>query len=271
MRRLLAAVFLIVSSSVVAGGQVPSRLMDDLNWMEFKKIVPAQVKTVLLTVGTLEPHGVVNNGADNTAPVAIARAIAADCQALIAPHIPYGVTGAMSPFPGALHIPEEPFRLYLRAVLEGLVKNQFRNIVILNGHGGGQIAVLQAVAQEVALERRVNTLVVNWWSYAADVTKAIFGEDGGHAGINETAFIQAIDPKLVRRELYSRELATPYPAPGTWAAVPFPSSIGLYREGEGYPKDFDQKQAEEYFRRVTAKIAALVKDTVKKWQQAGLE
>jgi len=239
--------------------------------MEFRKMVPSQVKTVLLTVGTLEPHGVANNGADNTAPAAIARAIAADCQALIAPHIPYGITGAMSPFPGALDIPEEAFRPYVRAVLEGLVKNQFRNIIILNGHGGGQTAVLEQIARDVALERRVNTLVINWWSYAADVTKAVFGEDGGHAGINETAFIQAINPKLVHRELYSRELATAYPASGTWSAVPFPSSIGLYKEGEGYPKDFDQKQAEEYFRRVTAKVAALVKDTIRKWQMAGLE
>jgi len=253
-----------------AQAQVPSRFMDDLNWMEFRKLVPGLIKTVILTVGTLEPHGVVNNGADNTAPVAMARAIAQDCQALIAPHIPYGITGSMAPFPGAMHIPDEAFRPYVRAVLEGLVKNQFRNIIILNGHGGNTGA-LQAVAQEVAMARRVNTLVINWWSFASDVTLAVFGEDGGHAGINETAFIQAINPKLVRRELYSRDLATPNPAPGAWAAVPFPSSIGLYKEGQGYPKDFDQKQAEDYFRRVTAKVAALVKDTIRKWQLAGLE
>ena len=32
--------------------------------------------TVLLPTGTLEPHGVVNNGADNTAPTAMAKTIA---------------------------------------------------------------------------------------------------------------------------------------------------------------------------------------------------
>ena len=53
----------------VSGQQLPSRSMDDLNWMEFREIVPAKVKTVLLTTGTLEPHGVINNGADNLAPV----------------------------------------------------------------------------------------------------------------------------------------------------------------------------------------------------------
>src|SRR5688572_12743459 len=61
-----------------AAQQPRTRLMDELNWMEFGEWVPARVRTVIVTVGTLEPHGVVNNGADNTAPVAIARDIAGD-------------------------------------------------------------------------------------------------------------------------------------------------------------------------------------------------
>ncbi|MCA1612802.1 MAG: creatininase family protein, partial [Acidobacteria bacterium] len=121
----------------------------------------------------------------------------------------------------------------------------------------------------VAAERKVRTLVVNWWSFASDVTKEVFGEDGGHAGLNETAFVQAIDPTLVHPERYTADLATPYPAPGTWSAAPFPSSIGLYQPGQGYPK-FDQRKADEYYRKVTDKVAALVTDTIRKWDAAGL-
>lgn len=97
--------------------------MDDLNWKEFQRLVPAKIKSVIVTVGTLEAHGCVNNGADNT--VAIANAVASDV----------GVTGILAPYPGSLHIPEEAFRIYVRAVLVGLANNGFRNIVILNGHG----------------------------------------------------------------------------------------------------------------------------------------
>src|SRR6266700_2260537 len=86
------------AAAAAAKDQEPSsRLMDDLNWMEFKQLVPGRIKTVLLTVGTLEAHGFINNGADNTAPVGIAQAIAKDVNALIAPHIPYGVTGILAP------------------------------------------------------------------------------------------------------------------------------------------------------------------------------
>jgi creatinine amidohydrolase len=268
MRRLF---FLIVAVSFsTSAQQLSTRAMDDLNWMEFRQIVPAKVKTVLVTVGTLEPHGVINNGADNTAPVAIANAIAADVNALIAPHIPYGVTGSMSPYPGALHIPEEAFRAYFRAVMEGMVKNGFKNIVVINGHGGGQTAILNAVASEIALTHKVNTLVINWWSLASDATLEVFKEDGGHAGNNETAFIQAINPKLVHKEMYTgKDMATANPAPGTWSATPFPSTIGLYKEGQGWPKDFDQGKADEYYKKVVAKVKGLVQDTLKKWEMAG--
>ena len=251
--------------------QPSSRLMDELNWMEFRQLVPAKTKTVLVTVGTLEPHGVINNGADNTAPVAIAQAIADDVNALIAPHIPYGVTGSMAPYPGAVHIPEDAFRAYVRAVLEGMVKNGFRNIIVINGHGGPQTTILEQLTRELALNHKVNTLAIQWWALAGDVTLEVFGEDGGHAAINETAFIQAINPKLVHRDLYTgRDMATPNPAPGAWSATPFPSSITLYKEGQGWPKDFDQKKADEYFRKVVAKVKGLVLDTLKKWEAAGL-
>jgi creatinine amidohydrolase len=248
---------------------ISTREMDRINWMEFREHVPARVQTVLLPTGTLEPHGVANNGADNTAPLAIARHIARRTNAMIAPVLPYGMTGSMEAYPGAFQITEAAYRPFVKQILEGLAKNGFRNIIIVNGHGGGQTAVLNAVAAEVAAERRVRTLVVNWWSYASDVTKQVFGEDGGHAGWNETAFVQAIDPTLVHPDRYKDDLATAYPAPGTWAAAPFPSSIGLYQPGQGYPK-FDQKKADEYFVKVTDKIAALVNDVVRKWDMAGL-
>ena len=249
-----------------------TRSMDELNWMEFRKLVPSKVDTVLLTVGTLEPHGVINNGADNTAPQAIARALADEVNALIAPHVSYGVTGAMAPYPGAIHIPEDAFRGYLHAILNGLVKNGFRHLVIINGHGGPQTAILESLAREVALEQGVMTLTVNWWTLCSDVTQEVFGEDGGHAGINETAFVQAIDPRLVHKELYTGpEMATPNPAPGAWSATPFPSSISLYKPGQGWPKDFDQKKADTYYKKVIAKVGQLIKDTVHKWQAAGFK
>ncbi len=275
MNRMLAFIFAALLFQISAPAQtvkkdvVSTREMDRINWMEFKENVPSKIQTVLLATGTLEPHGVINNGADNTAPTAIAKTIAQRVNAMIAPTLPYGITGSMEAYPGAFQITEAAYRPFVKQILEGLAKNGFKNIIILNGHGGGQTAVLNSVAAEVATEKKIRTLVINWWSFASDETKQVFGEDGGHAGLNETAFIQAIDPTLVHQELYKADMATAYPQAGTWSAVPFPSSIGLYQKGQGYPK-FDQKKADEYYIKVTDKVANLVNEIVRKWDMAGL-
>jgi creatinine amidohydrolase len=267
-RFLIADAVLLVLLAVPAAvrAQAPStRELERINWMEFREVVPAKVDTVLVPFGTLEPHGVTANGADIIAPAAIARAIAPRVNAMIAPPVPYGITGSMDAYPGAFTIPEDAYRPYVKAVLLGLAKNRFRNIILVNGHGGPQTAVLNALGVEVGREANVRTLVVNWWSYCSDVTLEVFGEDGGHAGENENAFMLAIDPSLVHRSRYTGpEMTTANPAAGTWSAYPSPSSIGLYKAGQGYPT-FDPVKARLYFERVNDKVARLVEDTIRKW------
>ena len=268
---LLALMGVVISGAAGqdAGGALPPRELTDINWMEFKEIVPSRVATVLLPTGTIEPHGVINNGADVTAPVAMARKIAGEVNAMVAPVIPYGITGSMDAYPGSFSISEAAYRAYVKDVLAGMAKIGFKNVIILNGHGGPQTAVLNSVAMEVGQDKHIRTLVINWWSYCSDVTLEVFKEDGGHAGWNETAYIQAIDSKLVHPEKYSSDMATANPLPGTYAAYPSPSSIGLYKEGQGYPK-FDQAKADEYFAKVNAKVTKLINETVRKWDKAGL-
>ena len=82
--------------------------------------------------------------------------------------------------------------------------------------------------------------------------------------------MMAVDPELVQKERYSgAEMATAIPAPNTWSAYPFPSSILLYKEGQGYPV-FDPHVARTFFDKVNDKIAGLIEDTIKKWDLAKL-
>lgn len=244
---------------------VSTREMNRINWMEFKEVVPSKIDTVILPTGTLEPHGVTANGADNIAPEALAHKIALDINAMIAPTVPYGMTGSMANYPGAFEISENAYRAFMKDIIEGLANNGFKNIIIMNGHGGPQSAVLQSVAAEISNRRRnVRTLVINWWSYTSAITQKVFGQDGGHAGNNETAFIQAIDPTLVHPERYSKDMALAYPERNSWAANPFPASIGLYQAGQGYP-DFDEQKAKVYFDLVVSSVRDLVKDVIRRW------
>src|ERR1043165_9276175 len=110
----LTLCLIAATASAQTSDAVTTRDMSDINWMEFKEAVPSKINTVILPTGTLEPHGVVNNGADITAPIAIARKIAREVNAMIAPIIPYGTPGAMEPYPGGFPI-SEPLTALMRA------------------------------------------------------------------------------------------------------------------------------------------------------------
>ena len=266
---LAAAAFAQTADPAKGAAKTPTtREMNLMCWQEFGELVPARIRTALVPFGSLEPHGVIPNGTDNLAPEAMARDIAARVDALIAPTLNYGMTDAMKAFPGAVSIPSEAYAPFAEAVLDNLAANGFKNIIVLNGHGGNT-AVLNAAATRVANACRVRVLVVNWWTLADDITKAVFKQNGGHAGNNETAYIQAFLPDSVHPERYKPEMASPNAPAGASYAAPVASTILLYEKGQGYPT-FDAAQAKEYFRKVNDRVAELVLDTIKKWDLAGV-
>lgn len=245
-----------------------TREMNLLCWQEFGELVPAKIATVLVPMGSLEPHGVIPNGTDNICPEAMARAVADRLDALIAPTLNFGLTAGMKAFPGAVSISEAAYGPFAEDILRNLAEQGFRNLIVLNGHGGNT-AVLNAAATRVANACRVRILVVNWWTLADGVTKAVFKENGGHAGNNETAYVQAVVPAHVHPERYTKDMAAPNAPPGAWLAVPVTATIGLYEPGQGYPT-FDPGLAKEYFGRVNDLVAGLVEETIRRWDLTGV-
>jgi creatinine amidohydrolase len=266
---LSATAFAQTADPAKGAAKAPTtREMNLMCWQEFGELVPERIRTVLVPFGSLEPHGVIPNGTDSLAPEAMARDIAARVDALIAPTLNYGLTDAMKAFPGAVSIPAEVYSPFAETVLDNLASNGFKNIIVFNGHGGNT-AALNAAATRVANARRVRVLVVNWWTLADDITKAVFKQNGGHAGNNETAYIQAFLPDFVHPERYKPEMASPNAPAGAYYTVPVASTILLYEKGQGYPT-FDAAQAREYFRKVNDRVAELVLDTIKKWDLSGV-
>jgi len=265
---LVGGTMLLLQASALCQGEdiVPYRNLSDYNWKLFREVVPEKVNTVLLVTGTIEAHGVGNNGADYTVPQRLAEMICRQVNALVAPPICYGRTISLTPYPGGITISEPTFKNYVKEVIEGLAKNGFKNIIIINGHGPNRKPVDEALI-EVALKNKVRGMVIDWWSYTSDITQEVFQQDGGHAGINENAAMLAVHPHLVHKKLYNKhETVVIDPS---YTAVPSPAAILLYKKGEGYP-NFDEAQAKEYLRKVADKLAVLIKETISKWDKAGL-
>ncbi len=237
--------------------------LDELTWQEFQEIVPKKIKTVILPVGTVEAHGVTPLGTDNIIPVAIAERIAGDLKALVAPLVPYGITRTLLAYPGSLTVTSTSFENYIGEVLDSLAEKGFKNIVVMNGHGG-QIDELRRAAQKVHQTRRVKIAVIHWWLLCAEVTKEVFSQSGGHAGVDETACVMALHPNSVKKIRYNKKLAHTMQE-GVYT-VPAPGTILLYKAGEGYP-EFEEKKAKLYLEKVCAKVKSTIRDIFNKWEQ----
>ncbi len=241
----------------------PTRELNGINWIDFQRWVPERIDTVLLPVGTLEAHGVANNGADNTVPEALARDLATRLEAMIAPTISYGFTTSLSAFPGTFRVDPQVFQAYSAEVIRGLSRSGFRHIVVLNGHGPN-FELLEQACAEASEQTGVRTLVLNWWTLTADITRDVYGTDGGHAGVNETAAVLATTPEFVHPGHYDPQQAW-WRQPGL-SAYPFPSSIILYEPEQGYP-DFDVPKARRFYERVVTRLESLIETTIEKWRR----
>lgn len=242
------------------------RQLQRLSWLQIRKLVPEEIKTVILPVGTIEAHGSACIGTDNLIPDDISQAIAERVRALVAPVVNYGITRSLYRYNGGITISPDHYQLYINDILESLSDSGFRNVIVMNGHGGNN-SVLKSVAAEFHRKRLCNIAVIHWWELCSKMTREFFGHDGGHAGTDETAMVQAIDPALADEKDYDPELAYYFRAGAD--IYPVPGSILLYTEGEGYP-NFDVEQAKRYRERVFETVGEFVEMVLNRWEKFGL-
>lgn len=237
--------------------------LDELNWMEFKELVPKKFQTIIVPVGTIEAHGVTSLGTDTHISMKLSEMIADDLKAILAPPIHYGVTRTLYSYPGSLTVKSETFESYLTEILESMADKGFGQLVVINGHGG-HLKELDAAGLKINQRLKAKVAVVHWWVFCEDVAKEFFGQPGGHAAVDETAAVLAIDKKLVKKNRYKKEMAYPYQKGLT--VYPGPATIYLAREGEGYP-DFDQKKAKMFLKKCAEKIKNTLLDIFERWQK----
>ncbi|MBK3745201.1 creatininase family protein [Paraburkholderia aspalathi] len=106
-------------------------------------------------------------------------------------------------FAGTLTVRHESFLAYAFDLLSSVIRHGFRNIVILNSHGGNQ-AIGQVLAEKLGLAHRdARVVFMTWWRIAAErlaeIRESPFG-GVNHACEFETALMRHIDPATVRDE-----------------------------------------------------------------------
>jgi creatinine amidohydrolase len=238
-------------------------LWEELNWIEFEKLVPDKYDTAILPVGTIEAHGVAPLGTDDFIPVEMAKRIAADLKAIVAPVVNYGITRTLLAYPGSLSVSSETFEKYLTEIMLSIADCKFPKLVVLNGHGG-HIEQLGRAAREVWGAKKIKIAVIHWWMCCDDIVERIYGRAGGHAATDENAAIQAFRPELIHKEFYSDDMV--YNQPPGFTVYPNPGTILAYKDNAGF-LDFDQKKAEEYFNAATERVKSHILEIFKRWER----
>jgi creatinine amidohydrolase len=142
---LVLAVIGVVSAAGAALGQQKETPVD-IELMTYPEIYAAiheQGKTTVLVIngGTEQrgPHAVLGGHSLTAKPqgVDIARRLG---NALVAPVMPFSIAGGhLNPkTPGSVNIPGLVFAAVNEAVVDSMIVNGFKNIVLMGEHGGGQ-------------------------------------------------------------------------------------------------------------------------------------
>jgi len=140
---VLAVAGMVAAGSAALAQQEPQVEIELMTYPEIYAAIHEQGKTTVLVVnGGIEqrgPHAVLGGHSLTARPQAvdIARKLG---NALVAPVMPFSIAGRhLNPkTPGSVNIPGPIFAAVNEAIVDSMVVNGFKNIVLMGEHGGGQ-------------------------------------------------------------------------------------------------------------------------------------
>jgi len=180
-------------------------------WIQVEESLRGNVKNkVILPLGSLEQHGPhLPLSTDTIIAEHIAKEVGKSCSdAFLIPPLQLGCSDEHLGFPGTISLRNETLRNTIMDICSGLLASGFRQLFIVNGHGGNR-AVLDATIAE--MKRSLPGIQV--YSFTTlDIAEQKF--DGirksekrlvGHADELETSMMLAINPESVNMDTAVRE------------------------------------------------------------------
>jgi len=180
--------------------------LDELTMPEAEEAVE-QGKIVILPVGSVEEHGKhLPLCTDCLQPENVAVEVAKKAGCLVAPAIRYGVCTETRNFPGTISVGFDSLHSMVHDVLDELVRQGFRRLIVLSGHAVSlHMAALKLAARDVldkyseeSKRRALRIIVLCDYDFAYELRGKQFDARDGHGGEIETSRILVIRPDLVK-------------------------------------------------------------------------
>lgn len=179
-----------------------TRLMFNMTVREMR-IGLREMQTVIVPLGVVEQHGYhLPLGTDSLHAERIAEEVSAKVGCFVAPTLHYSFSGGM--LPGTINLSPQVFSLVIMDICSSLAAQGFRNIVLLQGHGGTECSKAVQDAADMFLRLRTETngvtvAVVPFWELSPTFMQC-FAEGDYHAGKYETSLVLHWHPELVKMD-----------------------------------------------------------------------
>jgi len=191
-------------------------VLSEMNARELEQFISHET-VGLLIFGACENHGDhMPFGSDFIMPFELAKRVAARYgkKIVIFPPIPYGVSSHHKDFFMTVSLEPDTMMNVICDILQSLVNNNIRRILIINGHDGN-IAPIE-LASRIIKERDPRVVIScleSWWTLVGSIDKGLFDVwDGlGHGGEAETSAMLAVRPDLVNMALAPKDVIPKLP------------------------------------------------------------
>jgi creatinine amidohydrolase len=191
-----------------------TRQLAHLTWPEVSELARTP-PVVLLPIGSLEQNGpACPLGTDAMIAEHFCERLAEMTDAVVAPAIPYGHSGAFRSFPGTVWLRPATMHDLVFEVCVGLANAGFTHILVVDNHGPNK-AVIEAAARDAAEETGV--VVGHMWplrvmAQIAERSQTLLPGARGHGGEPMASVLKYISPEDLRLDEVSRD------HPSQWGA-----------------------------------------------------
>jgi len=181
--------------------------LDRMSWPEVQAELAAGRDTVVMAFGATEQHGPhMPLATDALIGDHLARLVADELDAFVAPTVRVGCSEHHLEFPGTLSISGQTFHAIVADLVRSLARGGFRRVVLLPTHGGNFAPLAEAIEKlgpvegiRILAQTDLSALMAIA-QLGADEFGVPLSEGGLHAGEWETSMLEAIHPDLVHAE-----------------------------------------------------------------------
>ncbi|MCX7340854.1 MAG: creatininase family protein [Hyphomicrobiales bacterium] len=188
--------------------------MPEVNWGRLKaadlRRLAEDNAILIIPIGATEQHGphlpvMVDYRLALEVSVRAAQLIAEREPVVVAPVIPYGMSEHHVSLGGTLTLDFETMQAVINCLCDSAVRQGFRRIFILNGHGGN-MAALETIVTELTIRFRLPIACGTYWQMAPADIAALMDRQTAvlHACEAETSMIMAVEIATVETAILSQ-------------------------------------------------------------------